>query len=158
MKWAINKPMNAFDDVLFTSKAKHLLFVVSLFGVSFVDFWNSVSMADLLQHFSHECPLTSPDIVAKGVCNSCYTDELVDFSCDSCKFDLCKDCSKLPQIVSHDFHEHSLEFCLREYDQKPDYIICSGCGNMSSRSFYKCKECEIYLDLGCALMENIFRG
>ncbi|VVB02864.1 unnamed protein product [Arabis nemorensis] len=29
---------------------------------------------------------------------------------------------------------------------------------MSSCSFYECKECEIYLDLGCALLNNIVTG
>ncbi|XP_010429104.1 PREDICTED: uncharacterized protein LOC104713634 [Camelina sativa] len=116
-------------------------------------------MAELLQHFSHECPLTSPKIVADGVCSICYKDELVEFACSPCDFNLCKACSHLPPKVSHDFHpDHPLEFCLRLFDQKPGHILCSGCGNMSSGSFYKCEECEIYLDMGCAQSENIFRG
>ncbi|CAA7019844.1 unnamed protein product [Microthlaspi erraticum] len=115
-------------------------------------------MAELVKHFSHDCPLTSPETVSDGVCNSCFKEKPVEFSCNPCKFDLCKPCSYLPQKVSHDFHEHPLEFCLREYDQKPDYIVCYGCGNMSSGSFYQCKDCEIYLDLDCAIHDNIFRG
>ncbi|CAH8263037.1 unnamed protein product [Arabidopsis lyrata] len=112
------------------------------------------------QHFSHECLLTSPKIVAEGICSICYKDEVVELACNPCEFNLCKACSHdLPQKVSHDFHpDHPLEFCVHKYDQKPGYIVCSGCGNMSSGSFYKCKECEIYLDLDCALSANIFRG
>uniref|UniRef100_A0A1J3I298 Phorbol-ester/DAG-type domain-containing protein n=2 Tax=Noccaea caerulescens TaxID=107243 RepID=A0A1J3I298_NOCCA len=109
-----------------------------------------------LKHFSHSCPLASPEIVAEGICNICFKDESVEFACKPCNFDLCKSCSNLPQKVSHCFHsEHPLEFCLFQYDRKPGYIICSGCGNMSSCSFYECKKCEIYLDLGCALLKNI---
>ncbi|KAJ4912627.1 Cysteine/Histidine-rich C1 domain family protein [Raphanus sativus] len=112
-----------------------------------------------LKHFSHECALTVPKMVENGICNICYKDEPVEYACEPCNFDLCKACSNLPLKVSHDFHmEHPLEFFLRQNDQKPRYIICSGCGNMSSGCFYECKECEIYLDMGCALMENIFRG
>lgn len=116
-------------------------------------------MAEEFQHFSHGCALTSPKIIAYGICNICNKDKPVQFCCNLCKFDLCKACSKLPHKVWHDFHsDHSLEFCLRQYDQKAAHIVCSACGNMSSGSFYKCKECETYLDLDCALMENIFRG
>ncbi|CAH8360661.1 unnamed protein product [Eruca vesicaria subsp. sativa] len=113
-----------------------------------------------LNHVSHECALTVPKIVENGICNICNKDELVEYACDRCNFDLCKTCSYLPQKVSHDFHmEHPLEFCLPQNDQKqPRYIICSGCGSMSSGCFYECKECEIYLDLGCALMGNITTG
>ncbi|CAD5319154.1 unnamed protein product [Arabidopsis thaliana] len=112
-----------------------------------------------LQHFSHECPLTSSKIVAYGICSICYKDELVELACSPCDFNLCKACSHLPQDVTHDFHpDHPLEFCLHQYDQKPGHIICSGCGNMSSGSFYKCKECEICLDMDCALSASIFRG
>ncbi|CAA7044821.1 unnamed protein product [Microthlaspi erraticum] len=117
-------------------------------------------MAELLhQHFSHECALKSPKIVTDDICSICFEDVPVEFTCSRCNFDLCKACFELPQKVSHDFHpEHPLEFCLGQYDRKPGHVICSGCGNMCSRSFYECKKCEIYLDLGCALMENIFRG
>ncbi|CAA7015692.1 unnamed protein product [Microthlaspi erraticum] len=62
--------------------------------------------------------------------------------------------------MSHDFHpEHPLELCLGEEDDDGEtrYMVCSGCGNMFIGSRYECKKCEIYLDLGCALMENIFR-
>ncbi|KAG7571675.1 DC1 [Arabidopsis suecica] len=109
-----------------------------------------------LQHFSHECKLASPEIFTYGVCNICYKDEPVEFACKSCKFDLCKTCSELPPTVYHEFHpDHLLEFCLGQYDRSPEYVVCSGCGNMFSGSFYECKECEIYLDLGCALLKNI---
>ncbi|CAA7044823.1 unnamed protein product [Microthlaspi erraticum] len=109
-----------------------------------------------LEHFSHGCALTPPDIVAKNVCNICYKDEPVEFSCKPCNFDLCKACSKLPQKVSHDFHpDHLLEFHLAQFDRKPGHVICSGCGDMCSGSFYECKECEVYLDLSCALLMNI---
>ncbi|XP_020882911.1 uncharacterized protein LOC9316467 [Arabidopsis lyrata subsp. lyrata] len=112
-----------------------------------------------LEHFSHSCPLTSPEVVSEGICNICFEDQVVEYACKPCNFDICKTCSKLPQKVSHDFHsEHPLEFCLFQYDRKPGYIVCSCCGNMSSCSFYECKECEIYLDLGCALLRNIFTG
>ncbi|ESQ46091.1 hypothetical protein EUTSA_v10000100mg [Eutrema salsugineum] len=111
-----------------------------------------------LKHVSHECVLTSPKTVENGICNICYKDEPVEFACDPCNFDLCKTCSNLPKKVSHNFHsKHPLEFCLRQTDQKPSHIICYACGNMSSGSFYECKECEIYLDLSCALMKNISR-
>ncbi|VVA90823.1 unnamed protein product [Arabis nemorensis] len=112
-----------------------------------------------LQHASHECLLTSSDIVENGICNICSKDEPVEFSCITCNFDLCKACSKLPHKVSHEFHsEHPLEFCLRKHDQRPEHILCSCCGCLSSESFYKCKECEIYLDLSCAILPNIFRS
>ncbi|CAA7015693.1 unnamed protein product [Microthlaspi erraticum] len=111
-----------------------------------------------LKHFSHECTLTLPEMVGDDVCNICLKDGPVAFSCSRCNFDICEACSELPEKVSHDFHpEHPLEFFLRQYDRKPGHVICSGCGDMCSGSFYECKECEIYLDLGCALMENIFR-
>lgn len=109
-----------------------------------------------LNHFSHECELTTPEVVTDNICNICYKDEAVEFACKSCNFDLCKACSKLPEKVSHTFHpEYTLELCLFKHDRKPKYIICSGCGNMSSGSFYECKTCEIYLDLNCALLNNI---
>ncbi|KAJ4890840.1 Cysteine/Histidine-rich C1 domain family protein [Raphanus sativus] len=112
-----------------------------------------------LQHCSHECALTSSETVASSICNICNKDELVKFTCKPCNFDLCEACSKLPSSVSHDFHpDHPLVLCQRKYDKKPARVVCSGCGNMSSGSFYKCKECEIYLDLDCALMENIIKG
>uniref|UniRef100_A0A1J3F167 Phorbol-ester/DAG-type domain-containing protein n=1 Tax=Noccaea caerulescens TaxID=107243 RepID=A0A1J3F167_NOCCA len=112
-----------------------------------------------MKHFSHECALNSPEIVTYGVCNICYKDEPVELACKPCQFDLCKACSKLPQKVSHDFHpDHPLELCLRQFDRKPLHVICSGCGNMFTGSLYECKECEIYLDLGCALLKNIFTG
>ncbi|XP_023642841.1 uncharacterized protein LOC17894169 isoform X2 [Capsella rubella] len=112
-----------------------------------------------LRHGSHECVLTSPETIADGICNMCFKDKPVEFACSSCNFDLCKACSDIPPKVSHEFHsEHPLDLCLRKYDQKPGHIICSGCGNMSSDCFYKCKECEIYLDLDCALLPNIFRS
>ncbi|CAA7044827.1 unnamed protein product [Microthlaspi erraticum] len=111
-----------------------------------------------LQHFSHECSLTLPKIV-NGICSICLKDDHVDFTCNFCSFHICKACTQLPQKVSHDFHpEHALEFCLRQYDRKPAHIVCSGCGIMSSGSFYQCRECEIYLDLACATQENIFRA
>ncbi|ESQ51554.1 hypothetical protein EUTSA_v10017722mg [Eutrema salsugineum] len=109
-----------------------------------------------LKHFSHECDLTSPKIVTYNVCNICYKEEPVKFECRPCNFDLCLSCSELPEKVHHDFHrEHPLELCLFKYNRKPKYIVCSGCGEMSCGSFYKCKTCEIYLDLGCALRDNI---
>ncbi|CAA7044832.1 unnamed protein product [Microthlaspi erraticum] len=111
-----------------------------------------------LQHFSHECPLTLPKIL-DGICSVCLKDDHVEFTCKFCSFDICKACTQLPQKVSHDFHpEHALEFCLRQYNRKPAHIVCSGCGIMSSGSFYQCEECEIYLDLACATQENIFRA
>ncbi|CAH2047761.1 unnamed protein product [Thlaspi arvense] len=112
-----------------------------------------------LQHGSHDCVLTWPEIVTNGICNICYKDEPVEFACIPCNFDLCEFCSNLPQRVSHEFHsKHPLELCLRKYDQKQGHITCSGCGNMSSESFYECKDCEIYLDLDCAILPNIFRS
>ncbi|ESQ51568.1 hypothetical protein EUTSA_v10016584mg [Eutrema salsugineum] len=109
-----------------------------------------------LKHFSHECDLTCPETVTGSVCNICHKDELVEFECKPCNFDLCLSCSELPEKVYHDFHpEHPLEFCQFKYDRKPKYVVCSGCGEMSCGSFYKCKTCEIYLDLGCALRVNI---
>ncbi|CAA7015696.1 unnamed protein product [Microthlaspi erraticum] len=122
-----------------------------------VDFRAPTAMAEL-KHFSHECALTLLETVGDDVCNICLKDGPVAFSYSRCNFDICEACSELPEKVSHDFHpEHPLEFFLRQYDRKPGHVICSGCGDMCSGSFYECKECEIYLDLGCALMENIFR-
>ncbi|CAA7044826.1 unnamed protein product [Microthlaspi erraticum] len=115
-------------------------------------------MAELhLHHLLHECALTSPETVANGICNVCYKDVPIEFACKPCNFDLCKVCSNLKERIWHHLHpEHALEFCLREYqaDHKHPHVICSGCGNMSTSSFYWCKECEIYLDLGCAFLEN----
>ncbi|CAN8283831.1 unnamed protein product [Cochlearia groenlandica] len=109
-----------------------------------------------LNHFSHSCPLPSSETVADGICDVCFKEKPIEFTCKPCNFDLCKSCSELPQKVSHGFHsEHELEFCLFQYDRKPGHIICSGCGSMSSCSFYECKKCEIYLDLSCALLKNI---
>ncbi|CAA7044824.1 unnamed protein product [Microthlaspi erraticum] len=110
-----------------------------------------------LQHFSHGCALTSPEMAVVGVCNICFKDEPVELACKPCNFDLCKSCSNLPQTVSHDFHpNHPLEFSLRQFNRKPLHVICSWCGNMFTGSFYECKECEIYLDLDCAILKNIF--
>uniref|UniRef100_A0A1J3D232 Phorbol-ester/DAG-type domain-containing protein n=1 Tax=Noccaea caerulescens TaxID=107243 RepID=A0A1J3D232_NOCCA len=116
----------------------------------------------VLKHFSHECALTSPpenEIITYGICNICYKDEPVELACNPCNFDICKVCSNRLQKMSHDFHpEHPLEFSLGEDDDgETRYMVCSGCGNMFSGSRYECKKCDIYLDLGCALMENIFR-
>ncbi|CAH2047757.1 unnamed protein product [Thlaspi arvense] len=131
---------------------------LSLKTFASVTFLAPMTMREL-KHGSHECVFTSPETVQDGICNICFKDEDVEFTCIPCNFDLCKSCSNLPQKVSHEFHsEHPLEFCLRKLDQKPEHIICSGCGTMSSNSFYKCKECEIYLDLECALLPNIFRS
>ncbi|CAN8287728.1 unnamed protein product [Cochlearia groenlandica] len=111
-----------------------------------------------LKHVSHGCVLTLPKNLQNGICNICYKDEPVELACDPCNFDLCKTCSNLPNKVSHHLHpQHSLQFRLRRNDEETRrYIICSGCGNMSSGSYYECKVCEIYLDLGCALMDNNF--
>ncbi|CAL9233400.1 unnamed protein product [Arabidopsis halleri] len=113
-----------------------------------------------LQHGSHECELTSPEIVANGICNICFKDEPVEFACDPCNFDLCKPCSDLPQQMSHHLHpEHPLEFRIGEDDRKTKYMVCVGCGNMSSGTYYyECNKCEIYLDLGCALQKSITTG
>ncbi|KAG7571677.1 DC1 [Arabidopsis suecica] len=113
-----------------------------------------------LQHGSHECELTSPKIIANGICNICFKDEPVEFACDPCNFDLCKACSDLPQKISHHLHpEHLLEFRIGEDDRKPKYMVCVGCGNMSSGTYYyECNKCEIYLDLGCALQKSITTG
>ncbi|CAE6001472.1 unnamed protein product [Arabidopsis arenosa] len=113
-----------------------------------------------LQHGSHECELTSPGIVANGICNICFKDEPVEFACDPCNFDLCKACSDLPQQMSHHLHpEHPLEFRIGEDDRKTKYMVCVGCGNMSSGTYYyECNKCEIYLDLGCALHKSITTG
>ncbi|KAL9300225.1 putative chromatin regulator PHD family [Arabidopsis thaliana] len=113
-----------------------------------------------LQHGSHECELTSPKIIANGICNICFKDELVEFACDPCNFDLCKACSDLPQKMSHHLHpQHPLEFRIGEDDRKTEYMVCVGCGNMSSGTYYyECSKCEIYLDLGCALQKNIATG
>ncbi|ESQ46117.1 hypothetical protein EUTSA_v10000096mg [Eutrema salsugineum] len=112
-----------------------------------------------LKHGAHECVLTSPEIVADGICNMCYKDEPVEFACNTCNFDLCKPCSMIPQMVSHGFHpQHPLEFCMGKNDEKTRCMLCSGCGNLFSGSFYfKCKECEIYLDLDCGI-QNIITG
>ncbi|KAL9300228.1 putative chromatin regulator PHD family [Arabidopsis thaliana] len=113
-----------------------------------------------LQHGSHECELTSRGIVANGICNICFKDEPVEFACDPCNFDLCKTCSDLPQKMSHHLHpQHPLEFRIGEDDRKTEYMVCVGCGNMSSGTYYyECSKCEIYLDLGCALQKNIATG
>ncbi|KAG7567213.1 Protein kinase C-like phorbol ester/diacylglycerol-binding domain [Arabidopsis thaliana x Arabidopsis arenosa] len=113
-----------------------------------------------LQHGSHECELTSPEIVANGICNICFKDEPVEFACDPCNFDLCKPCSDLPQKMSHHLHpEHPLEFRIGEDDRKTKYMVCVGCGNMSSGTYYyECNKCEIYLDLSCALQKSITTG
>lgn len=112
-----------------------------------------------LQHFSHECALTSQEIEADNICSICYKDKPVQFACKPCNFHLCKSCSDLPPKVSHEFHsEHPLEFCLGQHERRPGYVVCSGCGDMSSGSFYECKECEIYLDLSCALLKSLVTG
>ncbi|EFH56678.1 hypothetical protein ARALYDRAFT_343769 [Arabidopsis lyrata subsp. lyrata] len=113
-----------------------------------------------LKHGSHECLLISPEIVVDGICNMCYKDEPVEFACNPCNFDLCKACSKIPQKVSHDFHpEHPLEFCVSKDDGKSLDMLCSGCGNLFTEPFYyKCKKCEIYLELGCGVLKNIANG
>ncbi|CAA7044828.1 unnamed protein product [Microthlaspi erraticum] len=117
-------------------------------------------MAELqLHHLLHECALTSPETVANGICDVCYNDVPIEFVCNPCNFDLCKVCSKLKQRISHYLYpEHALEFYLRKANHNHPHVICSGCGNMSSGSFYGCKECEIYLDLGCAFLENTAEG
>ncbi|CAD5319152.1 unnamed protein product [Arabidopsis thaliana] len=113
-----------------------------------------------LQHGSHECELTSPKIIANGICNICFKDELVEFACDPCNFDLCKTCSDLPQKMSHHLHpEHPLEFRIGKVDRETKYMVCVGCGNMSSGTYYyECSKCEIYLDLSCALQKSIATG
>ncbi|CAD5319148.1 unnamed protein product [Arabidopsis thaliana] len=113
-----------------------------------------------LQHGSHECELTSPEIIANGICNMCFKDEPVEFACNPCNFDLCKACSDLPLKMSHHLHpEHPLEFRIGEVDRKTKYMVCVGCGNMSSGTYYyECSKCEIYLDLGCALQKSITTG
>ncbi|CAA7044864.1 unnamed protein product [Microthlaspi erraticum] len=110
-----------------------------------------------LKHGAHECVLTSPEIVADGICNICNKDEPVEFACDLCNFDLCSPCSKLPPKVSHNFHtDHPLELCVGKIDGETRHMLCSGCGNLFSEAFYyKCKECEIYLDLSCAVLTSI---
>ncbi|VVB02863.1 unnamed protein product [Arabis nemorensis] len=112
-----------------------------------------------LQHGSHECALTLPKMVGNGICNMCFKDEPVEFACEPCNFDLCKSCSDLPLKMSHHLHpEHPLEFCIGD-ERKSKYMICIGCGNMSSGSFYyECKKCEIYLDMDCALQKSIVKG
>lgn len=118
----------------------------------------SVSAMVKLKHGAHECVLTSPEIIANGICNICFKDEPIEFACDLCNFDLCRACSKLPLKVSHDFHpDHPLEFCLGKKDGNERYKPCSGCGDLFSDKslYYKCKDCEIYLDLGCAILNNI---
>ncbi|XP_010416938.1 PREDICTED: uncharacterized protein LOC104702726 isoform X2 [Camelina sativa] len=113
-----------------------------------------------IQHGSHECELTSPKIVGNGICNICFKDEPVEFACDPCNFDLCKACSDLPLKMSHHLHpEHPLEFRIGEDDRKTKYMVCVGCGNMSSGTYYyECDKCEVYLDLGCALQKSITTG
>lgn len=113
-----------------------------------------------LKHGAHECVLTSPEIVADGICNMCYKDEPVELACNTCNFDLCKTCSMIPQKVSHGFHpQHPLELCWGENDGETRAMLCSVCGTVFSDLFYfKCKECEIYLHLGCGLLENIITG
>ncbi|CAA7044865.1 unnamed protein product [Microthlaspi erraticum] len=113
-----------------------------------------------LKHCAHDCVLTSPEIVADGICNICYKDEPVEFACNNCNFDLCKTCSMIPPTVSHGFHpQHPLEFCIRKNEGTTRSMLCSGCGTLFSGSFYfKCKECEIYLHVGCGLLENITTG
>ncbi|CAH8382757.1 unnamed protein product [Eruca vesicaria subsp. sativa] len=111
-----------------------------------------------LKHGAHECVLTSPEIIANGICNICFKDEPIEFSCDLCNFDLCRPCSKLPLKVSHGFHpQHPLEFCLGNREGNEGYKLCSGCGHLFSdlSLYYKCKDCEIFLDLGCAVLNNI---
>lgn len=154
MKWALKRNCGCFwracskTSRWIWSKPSSLTFLLS-----------SPPPMEELQHCSHECALTSSETVASSICNICNKDELVKFTCKPCNFDLCEACSKLPSSVSHDFHpDHPLVLCQRKYDKKPARVVCSGCGNMSSGSFYKCKECEIYLDLDCALMENIIKG
>ncbi|VVB08467.1 unnamed protein product [Arabis nemorensis] len=103
-----------------------------------------------LQHGSHECALTLPKIVGNGICNMCFfKDEPVEYACDPCNFDLCKPCSELPLKMWHHLHpEHALEFCIGD-ERKSKYMICIGCGNMSSGSFYyECKKCEHSHGLG----------
>ncbi|XP_009127564.1 uncharacterized protein LOC103852411 [Brassica rapa] len=110
-----------------------------------------------LKHGAHECLLTSPEIIDNGICNICFKDEPIEFACDLCNFDLCRACSKLPLKVSHDFHpDHPLEFCLGKKDGNERYKLCSGCGDLFSDQslYYKCKDCEIFLDLGCAILNN----
>ncbi|XP_010472181.1 PREDICTED: uncharacterized protein LOC104751834 isoform X2 [Camelina sativa] len=113
-----------------------------------------------IQHGSHECELASPKIVGNGICNICFKDEPVEFACDPCNFDLCKACSDLPLKMSHHLHpEHPLEFRIGEDDRKTKYMVCVGCGNMSSGTYYyECDKCEVYLDLGCALRKSITTG
>ncbi|KAL0731206.1 hypothetical protein Bca4012_027300 [Brassica carinata] len=111
-----------------------------------------------LKHGAHECVLTSPVIIANGICNICFSDEPVEFACEVCNFDLCRACSKLPLKVSHEFHpDHPLEFCLGNRDGNERYKLCSGCGDLFSDQslYYKCKDCEIFLDVGCAILNNI---
>ncbi|CAH8382747.1 unnamed protein product [Eruca vesicaria subsp. sativa] len=111
-----------------------------------------------LKHGAHECVLTSPEIIANGICNICFKDDPTEFSCDLCNFDLCRPCSKLPLKVSHGFHpQHPLEFCLGNREGNKRYKLCSGCGDLFSDQslYYKCKDCEIFLDLGCAILNNI---
>ncbi|KAK7850823.1 uncharacterized protein LOC112028474 [Quercus suber] len=73
------------------------------------------------------------------------------YSCESCEFDLDVQCSLVPEILTHEGHEHRLILSSTSSKQR-----CSSCGDRRNLVF-RCINCEFALDFKCATLPQTTR-
>ncbi|XP_031396125.1 uncharacterized protein LOC116207356 [Punica granatum] len=105
---------------------------------------------EMIEHFAHDHPLASfhvdvPNSIKCKACERWISGRV--YGCRACIFVLHESCALAPrEIMNHPLHpQHPLTLLV---DSKPSFL-CNVC--RCSYSFaYRCKECDLFLDLGCA--------
>ncbi|CAK7329520.1 unnamed protein product [Dovyalis caffra] len=112
-----------------------------------------------LERFSDEHQLMLIEKVDKdnlALCKVCkdYCHDPYYYSCSVCVFNLHDMCANLPSWYSNPFHLHKLLSFQTNVIGEPEQCQCHAC----SRDIdgythgYKCEECDVYLDVECALL------
>ncbi|XP_010537224.1 PREDICTED: uncharacterized protein LOC104812003 [Tarenaya hassleriana] len=96
-------------------------------------------------------------------CEFCILPKSAVYRCIECDANLCGDCFKIPQQISHNHHQgHVLRLMLTPklfygIEPSPNYnglyfLICKGCHYISyPRGHYRCDECEFSMCVECGI-------
>lgn len=123
-----------------------------------------INHGDYIHHLSHGHPMRGTRKELNGRCLACYQSSSGSgkiYVCDNCSVWLHISCIELPQNVKHFLHEFRNPKCNSELTLEARIALiggqgkleCEACHNTCRGSvIYRCKLCDLNLDVECALM------
>jgi hypothetical protein len=109
---------------------------------------------DNLEHEGHQHCLFFPAFLC-DTCNACGA-ERGNFTCTTCKFDLCTTCATLPLVTKCKYDTHLLKLSYMREDEFEEYycLICEEERDNPDHWFYYCVKCNFSGHPKCVLGVN----